>query len=74
MNSVLVGTLGMSSTPLVFAGGNCSIQGFNAQGDDDFWTVSTIANSWSRGFWCGSDLVRALILLSLTSPIPGGLT
>jgi Bardet-Biedl syndrome 2 protein len=28
------------SRPLVFAGGNCSIQGFNKDGDDKFWTVT----------------------------------
>ena len=41
VNAVLVGTIGNSPTPLVFTGGNCSIQGFNEHGDDDFWTVRT---------------------------------
>ena len=25
---------------MVIAGGNCSVQGFNADGDDHFWTVA----------------------------------
>ena len=40
VNSLLVGTIGNNSTPLVLAGGNCSIQGFNHEGEDEFWTVT----------------------------------
>jgi len=40
VNAILVGTIGNSDTPLVFAGGNCSIQGFNHDGNDEFWTVT----------------------------------
>merc|ERR1719494_137239 len=40
VNALLVGNVGSNPTPLVLAGGNCSIQGYNADGDDDFWTVT----------------------------------
>jgi len=40
VNSLLVGKVGNSPNPLVFAGGNCSIQGFDNEGNDDFWTVT----------------------------------
>ena len=40
VNSLLVGQIGTDPTPLVIAGGNCSVQGFNADGDDHFWTVN----------------------------------
>lgn len=39
MNSLLVGNIGTNPTPLVLAGGNCSIQGFDSEGNDEFWTV-----------------------------------
>ena len=44
VNAILVGTIGNNPTPYVFTGGNCSIQGFNEQGDDDFWTVCSFLN------------------------------
>lgn len=40
VNSLLVGVMGNTTAPLVLAGGNCSIQGFNHEGSDDFWTVT----------------------------------
>ena len=39
VNALLVGQIGMDPTPMVIAGGNCSVQGFNSDGDDHFWTV-----------------------------------
>eukprot|EP00038_Savillea_parva_P025538 m.48178 g.48178 ORF g.48178 m.48178 type:complete len:754 (+) comp6968_c0_seq1:84-2345(+) len=33
------GPFGTTGNPLVFAGGNCSIMGFDAEGKDRFWTV-----------------------------------
>lgn len=38
-NVVAVGKLGDSKDTLVFVGGNCSIYGFDASGQDRFWTV-----------------------------------
>jgi len=40
VNSLLVGNIGTNPTPLVLAGGNCSIQGFDSEGNDEFWTVT----------------------------------
>ncbi|XP_057298017.1 Bardet-Biedl syndrome 2 protein-like [Hydractinia symbiolongicarpus] len=40
VNSLLVGNVGTNPTPLVLAGGNCSIQGFDSEGSDEFWTVT----------------------------------
>ncbi|CAL1528312.1 unnamed protein product [Lymnaea stagnalis] len=39
-NAISVGMLGNVSSPLAIVGGNCSIQGYNKQGDDNFWTVT----------------------------------
>jgi len=34
------GKLGTFENPLAIVGGNCSIQGFDFEGNDEFWTVS----------------------------------
>ncbi|XP_015276879.1 PREDICTED: Bardet-Biedl syndrome 2 protein isoform X1 [Gekko japonicus] len=39
-NAVVLGTLGDISSPLAIIGGNCSLQGFNHEGKDLFWTVT----------------------------------
>ena len=41
-NAVVIGRLGSIPSPLAIVGGNCSIQGFNAAGDDLYWTVSSM--------------------------------
>eukprot|EP00040_Diaphanoeca_grandis_P022567 m.121640 g.121640 ORF g.121640 m.121640 type:complete len:767 (+) comp28869_c0_seq1:192-2492(+) len=38
--AMAAGKFGPSQTHLVFAGGNCSLQGFDSQGNDCFWTVT----------------------------------
>lgn len=38
--AMTAGKFGESKSDLVFAGGNCSIQGFDASGNDHFWTVT----------------------------------
>ncbi len=43
-NAVVVGTLGTIEQPLAIIGGNCSMQGYNFEGEDLFWTVSWIWN------------------------------
>ncbi|XP_077549779.1 BBSome complex member BBS2-like [Haemaphysalis longicornis] len=48
-NSVTTGYLGSLRNPVVLVGGNCSIQGFDHEGEDVFWTVT-------------GDNVRALAL------------
>ncbi|XP_055001382.1 Bardet-Biedl syndrome 2 protein [Sorex araneus] len=39
-NAVVLGTLGDVSPPLAIIGGNCALQGFDAEGNDLFWTVT----------------------------------
>lgn len=39
VSAMAAGKFGESQSDLVFAGGNCSIQGFDAKGADRFWTV-----------------------------------
>ena len=34
------GRVGSSSRPLAIVGGNCSLQGFDHEGNDPFWTVT----------------------------------
>ncbi|XP_073968440.1 BBSome complex member BBS2-like isoform X1 [Rhodnius prolixus] len=51
-NVVVIGKLGNINTPLAIVGGNCSIQGFDWQGNDPFWTVT-------------GDNVRSLSLLDI---------
>lgn len=40
VNAITVGNLGSIGVPLALVGGNCSIQGFDWQGNDPFWTVT----------------------------------
>lgn len=51
-NSVCIGKIGNISTPLAIIGGNCSIQGFDWQGNDPYWTVT-------------GDNVRSISLLDI---------
>ena len=39
-NAIVSGKLGTFENPLAIVGGNCSIQGFDFEGNDEFWTVS----------------------------------
>ncbi|XP_003228629.2 Bardet-Biedl syndrome 2 protein [Anolis carolinensis] len=39
-NTIVLGTLGDMPSPLAIIGGNCSLQGFNHEGKDLFWTVT----------------------------------
>ena len=40
VNALVVGKLAGHSRPLVIAGGNCSIMGFDQEGSEAFWTVT----------------------------------
>ncbi|GFR49930.1 hypothetical protein Agub_g12034 [Astrephomene gubernaculifera] len=40
VNVCLVGQFGTVDVPLALVGGNCSIQGFSADGSEKFWTVT----------------------------------
>ncbi|XP_066996854.1 Bardet-Biedl syndrome 2 protein [Anabrus simplex] len=37
---IIIGKLGTHQKPLAIVGGNCSIQGFDYEGNDPFWTVT----------------------------------
>lgn len=39
-NCVLIGHLGAKEKALAIVGGNCSLQGFDHEGNDAYWTVS----------------------------------
>ena len=38
-NAVVIGKLGSIEEPLAIIGGNCSLQGYDVEGNDLFWTV-----------------------------------
>lgn len=38
-NAIVLGKLGNIQTPLAIVGGNCALQGFDYEGNDQFWTV-----------------------------------
>jgi Ciliary BBSome complex subunit 2, middle region/Ciliary BBSome complex subunit 2, C-terminal/Ciliary BBSome complex subunit 2, N-terminal len=40
VNSLVIGKLGGAATPLIVAGGNCSVLGFDKEGTEAFWTVT----------------------------------
>ena len=40
VNALTVGRIGRMPSPLVVAGGNCSLLGFDEEGSDVFWTVT----------------------------------
>jgi Bardet-Biedl syndrome 2 protein len=40
VNSLVIGKLGDYEDPLCIVGGNCSIQGFDKEGNEMFWTVT----------------------------------
>ncbi|XP_052064404.1 Bardet-Biedl syndrome 2 protein homolog [Mytilus californianus] len=39
-NCIVIGKLGTIIEPMVLIGGNCSLQGYNQDGNDIFWTVT----------------------------------
>lgn len=38
-NAIVLGKLGNIQSPLAIVGGNCALQGFDYEGNDQFWTV-----------------------------------
>lgn len=38
-NAIVLGKLGNIQSPLAIVGGNCALQGFDCEGNDQFWTV-----------------------------------
>ncbi|RUS70724.1 hypothetical protein EGW08_021515 [Elysia chlorotica] len=53
-NALTIGKLGSIESPLAIVGGNCSIQGYNKDGEDSFWTVT-------------GDTVQSLCLLDFNN-------
>ena len=51
-NSLVVGRLGDRPDPLVLVGGNCALQGFDADGNDPYWNVT-------------GDNIRSMALIDL---------
>ncbi|XP_062317350.1 Bardet-Biedl syndrome 2 protein homolog [Osmerus eperlanus] len=52
-NAIVLGKLGDIKSPLAIIGGNCALQGFDYEGNDQFWTVT-------------GDNVRSLVLCDFT--------
>ncbi|KPP75942.1 Bardet-Biedl syndrome 2 protein-like [Scleropages formosus] len=52
-NAIVLGRLGDIPSPLAIIGGNCALQGFDHEGNDQFWTVT-------------GDNVRSLMLCDFT--------
>jgi Bardet-Biedl syndrome 2 protein len=52
-NAVVVGRIGSGAQSIAIAGGNCAIQGFTADGQDAYWTVT-------------GDMVTSLTLYDVT--------
>uniref|UniRef100_A0A8C1IFL9 BBSome complex member BBS2 n=2 Tax=Cyprinus carpio TaxID=7962 RepID=A0A8C1IFL9_CYPCA len=53
-NAIVLGKLGDIQNPLAIIGGNCALQGFDFEGNDQFWTVT-------------GDNVRSLVLCDFTA-------
>ncbi|XP_043121076.1 Bardet-Biedl syndrome 2 protein homolog [Puntigrus tetrazona] len=53
-NAIVLGKLGDIQPPLAIIGGNCALQGFDFEGNDQFWTVT-------------GDNVRSLVLCDFTA-------
>ncbi|RXN18279.1 Bardet-Biedl syndrome 2 [Labeo rohita] len=53
-NAIVLGKLGDIQSPLAIIGGNCALQGFDFNGNDQFWTVT-------------GDNVRSLVLCDFTA-------
>ncbi|XP_078490240.1 BBSome complex member BBS2-like [Ciona intestinalis] len=54
INSIVMGKISSVDAPLVIAGGNCTLQGFDMEGEDRFWTVT-------------GDIVSSLALVDFTN-------
>lgn len=52
-NAMLIGQLSEDEAPMALVGGNCAIQGFDHEGQDKFWTVSS-------GTWFGLGFFRVM--------------
>lgn len=46
-NAIVLGKLGNIQSPIAIVGGNCVLQGFDYEGNDQFWTVRHHAKPFS---------------------------
>jgi len=53
VNSLAIGMIKSCNSPLVVAGGNCTLQGFDSSGEDKFWTVT-------------GDIVTSLVITDMS--------
>ena len=56
VNVIKIGKIGSNPSTLALTGGNCSLQGFDIEGNDSFWTVST----WSWCMFCLNILIMCI--------------
>ena len=61
VNTIVVGVFGGIEKPLALVGGNCSIQGFDHEGEEAFWTVT--GDNVSTMTFCDVDEDGVLELL-----------
>lgn len=47
-NAVAIGELGEIPGPMVIMGGNCSLQGYDLEGNENFWTVAIFILRFKR--------------------------
>ncbi|ETE64406.1 Bardet-Biedl syndrome 2 protein-like protein, partial [Ophiophagus hannah] len=73
-NSIVVGTLGDISSPLAVIGGNCSLQGFNYEGKDLFWTLLVGSEDFDIRVFKEDEIVAEMseteIITALTAMSP----
>jgi len=62
VNTLYLGRLNQSSNPLILAGGNCSVVGFDKSGEDVFWTVTGDNVSSLELFDINSDGINELFV------------
>lgn len=50
-NAVAIGELGEIPGPMVIMGGNCSLQGYDLEGNENFWTVAIFILRFMRSLY-----------------------
>lgn len=55
-NAVAIGELGEIPGPMVIMGGNCSLQGYDLEGNENFWTVAIFILRFKRSLLIIGDI------------------
>lgn len=55
-NAVAIGELGEIPGPMVIMGGNCSLQGYDLEGNENFWTVTIFILRFMRSLLLIGDI------------------